>query len=165
MPRAIHAMPFSDHDQAAMRLAVDASLQARARGDNPFGATLVSPAGEVLLVAQNNQNTTQDCTGHAEMVLVREAAAALGPQALKGATVYASGEPCAMCSGAMFWAGIARVVFAASQQDIAQALGGPVLPTGCEELLSAARPTVAVQHGLLRAEAAAALRGAVASAG
>ena len=150
---------FTEQDHAAMRLAIAASREARARGDNPFGATLASPQGEVLRVARNNQNTTRDCTGHAELVLVREAAEHLGPQALRGATVYASGEPCAMCSGAMFWAGVGRVVYAATQQDIAEALGGPLLPAGCAQLLSAAQPPVAVQGGLLRSEAAAALRG------
>lgn len=142
-----------------MRLAIEASRQALAAGDNPFGATLVSAAGEVLCTARNNQNTTRDCTGHAELVLVREASAQWGPEALRGATVFASGEPCAMCSGAMFWAGITRVVFAANQMDIAQALGGPSLTASCEEVLSHAQPPVAVQGALLRAEAAAALRG------
>jgi tRNA(adenine34) deaminase len=151
---------FSDQDHAAMQQAIAASRQALAAGDNPFGATLASSCCEVLFTACNNQNTTQDCTGHAEMVLVREASAALGAEALRGATVFASGEPCAMCAGAMFWAGIARVVYAASQDDIAQALSGPQLATPCAELLAQARPPVAVQGGLLRDEAAAALRGA-----
>lgn len=150
---------FSEQGHAAMRLAIEASRQALAAGDNPFGATLASAEGAVLFTARNNQNTTRDCTGHAEMVLVRDASAALGPHALRGATVFASGEPCAMCAGAMFWAGIARVVYAAAQDDIAQALGGPQLATPCADLLSQARPPVAVQGGLLRSEAAAALRG------
>ena len=146
-----------------MRLAIAASREARARGDNPFGATLASPQCEVLRVARNNQNTTRDCTGHAELVLVREAAEHLGPQALRGATVYASGEPCAMCSGAMFWAGVGRVVYAATQQDIAGALGGPLLPAGCAQLLSAAQPPVAVQgtRRVLNMHLARALGGAV----
>lgn len=154
------APAFGAQDHAAMRLAIGASRAALAAGDNPFGATLASAEGAVLFTARNNQNTTRDCTGHAELVLVREASAALGPQVLRGATVFASGEPCAMCAGAMFWAGIARVVYAAGQEDIAQALGGPQLTTPCADLLAQARPPVAVQGGLLRAEAVAALRGA-----
>ena len=154
------ASAFSAQDHAAMRLAIEASRAALAAGDNPFGATLASAEGAVLFTARNNQNTTRDCTGHAELVLVREASAALGPLALRGATVFASGEPCAMCAGAMFWAGIARVVYAASQGDITQALGGPQLATPCAQLLAQARPPVSVEYGLLRDEAAAALRGA-----
>ena len=84
---------------------------------------------------------------------------ALPPAALRGATVFASGEPCAMCSGAMFWAGISRVVFAASVQDIADALGGPSLPLRCAQALHAAQPPVQVEGGLLREEAVAVLNG------
>lgn len=142
-----------------MALAIAASRQARAAGDNPFGATLVSPQGQILLTSRNTQNTTGDCTAHAELVLVREATAQLGADSLRGATVYASGEPCAMCSGAMFWAGISRVVFAASTQDIGDALGGPSLPARCADILHAAEPRVTVQGGLLRDDAVAALRG------
>jgi tRNA(Arg) A34 adenosine deaminase TadA len=141
-----------------MRLAIAASRAALDAGDMPFGATLVSPDGQVLMVARNNQVTSGDCTGHAETVLVRDATARLGAQALRNATVYASGEPCAMCSGAMFWAGIRRVVFAATQSDIAEALGGAVLPIGCAAVLAASRPAVEVDGPLLADEANAVLR-------
>ena len=151
---------FTAADEHAMRLAIDASRTALAAGNGPFGATLATPAGEVLLTMGNNRKTSGDCTGHAEMVLVREAAARFGAQALRGATVYASGEPCAMCAGAMFWAGVGRVVFAATQADIDAALGAPSLPSACAALLRAANPPVRVDRELLRGEAAAALRGA-----
>lgn len=143
----------------AMARAIAASRQARAVGDNPFGATLVSPEGAILHTSRNTQNTTGDCTAHAELVLVREATTQLGADSLRGATVFASGEPCAMCSGAMFWAGISRVVFAATTQDIGEALGGPSLPARCAEVLGPAQPAVVVQEGLLRADAVAALNG------
>ncbi|RFO96508.1 nucleoside deaminase [Rhodoferax lacus] len=145
-------------DTAPMALAIAASAAALEAGDMPFGATLVSPAGEVLLVARNNQVSTQDCTGHAELVLVRQAAGSLGPDSLRGATVYASGEPCAMCCGAMFWAGIGRVVYAASTADIAQALGGPLLPLDSRSVLAGASPAVEVQGPVMGAEAIAVLQ-------
>lgn len=150
-------MRFKASETDAMRLAIDASAQALAVGDMPFGATLVSAQGEVLLVAANNQNSAADCTGHAEMVLVREAQRKLGLSAMHGATVYASGEPCAMCSGAMFWGGIKRVVYAASQQQIAQALGGPLLPKTCAEVLADTSPAMQVDGPLLADEAYAVL--------
>ena len=150
---------FSERDRHAMRLAIEASRSALAAGNNPFGATLASAEGEVLMTAENNQRTTADCTGHAEMVLVRLAAEKLGPQALRGATIFASGEPCAMCAGAMYWAGIGRVVFAATNADIREVLGTPALPASCTYLLRNAHPAVRVDPELLREEAAAALRG------
>ncbi len=147
----------ADQDAAYMRAAIEASRQALAAGNMPFGASLVKD-GRVLWVAQNNQCTTADSTGHAEVVLVREARAALGPAVTQGATVYASGEPCAMCAGAMFWAGITRVVYGATTPDIEAALGGPSLPMRCADALAAARPAVAVEGPLLREDAVAVLR-------
>ena len=141
---------FSPADHHAMALAIDASRQALAAGDMPFGATLTDATGQVLWVARNHQVTAQDCMGHAETALVQEVQKALGLQALQGGTVYASGEPCAMCSGALFWAGVRRVVYAATTQDIAQTLGGPVLPATAAQVLGSATPAVAVQGGLQR---------------
>jgi tRNA(Arg) A34 adenosine deaminase TadA len=141
-----------------MALAIAASTTALEAGNMPFGATLVAPGGAVLLVAENQQITTQDCTAHAELVLVREAARTLGTDSLRGATVYASGEPCAMCCGAMFWAGISRVVFAAPTQAIAEALGGPSLPITSRAVLAAASPALEVQGPVMAAEAVAVLK-------
>jgi tRNA(Arg) A34 adenosine deaminase TadA len=151
-------MAFNDDDALYMRLAIEASRQAAAAGNMPFGACLVHD-GQLRWTAQNNQITTGDCTGHAEVALIREAASELGPDSLRGATVYASGEPCAMCAGAMFWAGIRRVVYGATTPDIEAALGGGSLPPRCAEVLAACRPAVMVDGPLLQDEAVSALRG------
>lgn len=144
---------FTPQDEAFMQTAIDASETAMEAGDMPFGAVLTSADGVGLLVARNNQITSGDCTGHAEMVLVREATRLLGAQSMEGATVYASGEPCAMCSGAMFWAKIRRVVYAASTQDIVNALGAPMLPITSSTVLAQAQPAMLVQGPLLQAQA------------
>ncbi|HEY9026561.1 MAG TPA: nucleoside deaminase [Burkholderiaceae bacterium] len=149
-------MTIEDDDSLHLRAAIEASRQARARGDMPFGAVLVKD-GRALLTAMNNQNSARDCTGHAEIVLVREAQQALGAAALAGATVYASGEPCAMCAGAMFWAGVARVVYAASTPQINAALGGAALAARCADVLAGASPPVVVAGPLLEQEAVAVL--------
>lgn len=146
-----------DADERHLRDAIAAARAARAAGNMPFGAVLVRD-GRALWTAQNDQVTSGDCTGHAEVVLVREAAKALGPAALRGATVYASGEPCAMCSGAMFWAGIARVVFGAPTPAMAALLGDPTLPPRCAEVLAGASPAVEVVGPLLLEESMAALQ-------
>ena len=155
-------MPTPDVDLAPMRLAIAASRQALAAGDQLFGGTLVSPAGQVLLTERNRQHTAADTSAHAETVLLRRAAEQLGPAALRGATVYASGEPCAMCAGALFWAGVGRVVYAAAQPDMARVLGGPLLPARCADLLGAATPPVPVTGGVLADEALAVLQDAAA---
>jgi tRNA(Arg) A34 adenosine deaminase TadA len=140
-----------------MRLAIEASRRALSNGNMPFGAVLVRD-GNILHVAGNDQITSGDCTGHAETVLLREASMKHGRAALTGSTVYASGEPCAMCSGAIFWAGVSRVVFAATTADINSILGSPTLVVRCNDILSGATPSVRVEGPLLRAEAVAVLR-------
>lgn len=148
---------YTETEAGYMRAAIAASRAARQAGNMPFGAALVRD-GQMLHLAGNDQVSTGDCTGHAEVALIRQAVQRLGADALRGATVYASGEPCAMCAGAMFWAGITRVVWAASTPDIEEALGGPSLPARCADVLAAARPPVAVSGPLLRDEARAELR-------
>src|SRR5262245_19660819 len=126
-------------DDEFTRLAIEQSERAIEAGNMPFGAALVRD-GTLLHVAQNNQLTELDLTGHAEVVLLRGAWAQFGLSVARGATVYASGEPCAMCTGAMFWAGVQRVVFAATQADIIAALDGPALPIRTAEVLAGATP-------------------------
>ncbi|MET0287733.1 MAG: nucleoside deaminase [Polyangiales bacterium] len=150
-------MNLQSFDIGFMRLAIAASREAAEQGNTPFGAVLTQ-GEQMLLSAGNEQVTTGDCTAHAELALVRKAQQQLGPPALRGATVYASGEPCAMCAGAMFWAGIQRIVYAATKDDIALALGDPNLPIDCASTLAGASPAVSVEGPLLREEASAILR-------
>lgn len=150
-----------DADAAPMRLAIAASREALDAGNKPYGAVLVSAGGDFLHVAGNSQYTSGDPTAHAELVLVREAAARLGAAALVGATVYASGEPCAMCAGALFWAGVRRVVFAAPNQVMNRMFGGDTLPIQCAEVLAGGSRRVQVDGPILEAEAVAVLRDAL----
>lgn len=147
-------------DFGPMRLAIEAARVALAQGNKPYGAVLVSPSGAVMHVSGNNELTSGDCTGHAEMALVREAQVAIGSNALQGATVYASGEPCAMCSGALFWSGVRRIVYAAPNRAMGDLLGGPVLLVGCAELLAHAVPAVQVDGPVLADESLELLRSA-----
>lgn len=83
----------------------------------PFGAVIVKN-GQVLARGHNRTGIDHDPTAHGEMVAIRAFLAAHGPEALKGTTLYTSGEPCCMCMGAIIWCGISRLVFAASVTQI-----------------------------------------------
>lgn len=98
-----------DHEYLAR--AVELARLARDHGNHPFGALVVTAAGQVI-TAENTVVMTGDPTGHAETNLVRLASAELSQEQLATSTLYTSTEPCAMCSGAIFWAGIGTVVFA-----------------------------------------------------
>ncbi|MFT3719298.1 nucleoside deaminase [Pseudorhodoferax sp.] len=147
----------SPDDHTYLRRAFAAARTARAAGDRPFGAVLVRD-GQAAWTARNRQNTAGDPSAHAELVLLREACAAVGAGALRGATVYASGEPCAMCAGALFWAGVARIVYGAPTPEIEARLGGPRLGLRCADVLAGAQPPVAVEGPVLPDKALAALQ-------
>jgi tRNA(Arg) A34 adenosine deaminase TadA len=149
-----------DTDRRAMRAAIAEARAARRRGDRPYGAALVTADGTLRLACGNEQVTRDDVTAHAEVMLVREATRRLGAAALAGATVHASGEPCAMCAGALYWAGVARIVWAASQPAMAAAAGGDLLPMRCADALAGASRPVRVEGPLLEAESLAVIRGA-----
>ena len=99
---------LSAEDQEHLEHAIRLAAVARARGDHPFGAIVVSPDGAIV-EGLNSVVTQRDPTGHAETNLVRAAGAALDPELLARATLFTSTEPCAMCSGAIDWAGIPRL--------------------------------------------------------
>lgn len=105
---------MNEADLGYLRTAIEVSARARANGNHPFGAVLVDANGVVVAEAENSVSTDADVTAHAETNLVRIASARWTPDELSGYTLYSSCEPCAMCSGAIFWAGIGRVVYALS---------------------------------------------------
>ena len=107
-----------DADLQHLRHAISVAARARANGNHPFGAILVSGSGEVMAEAENAVTTASDVTAHAETTLVRLASARWSPDELADSSLYSSCEPCAMCSGAIFWAGIGRVVFALSVEGL-----------------------------------------------
>lgn len=155
-------MTSESKDHAPLRLAINASREAMEAGDGPYGATLVKGDGQVLHTARNTRRSSADCTAHAEMVLVREAETRFGIEALQGSTVYASGEPCAMCSGALFWAGVRRIVFAVPNRTLGELLGGSLLPVGCVDTLRGTTPAVQVNGPLLEDEGLVVIRDAAA---
>jgi len=86
----------------------------------PFGAVVVND-GKIIAVAGNCVTSTNDPTAHAEVVAIREACKTLGTFDLSGCEIYASCEPCPMCLGAIMWARIDRLYFAANKIDAARA--------------------------------------------
>ena len=105
-------------DDGHLARAIELARRSREKGNQPFGSLLVNTAGEVVLEAENTVVTGNDVTAHAELNLVRTASTQFDVEALRGSTLYTSTEPCAMCSGAIFWSGIGRVVFALSSEQL-----------------------------------------------
>jgi len=99
-------------DSGYMGIALEEARAAAARGEVPVGAVLVDGAsGEILACAGNRTEETADPTAHAEMLVIREAAAASGAPRLAGCDLYVTLEPCAMCAAAISFARIRRLYY------------------------------------------------------
>src|SRR5580704_14710117 len=102
--RLVAAADATADDERFMRIALDEARQ----GDFPFGAVIVRD-GRVLARGRNLGRTNDDPTAHGEMTAIRRCLAAQGSKALRGSTLYTSGEPCAMCMGAILWCRVGRL--------------------------------------------------------
>jgi len=122
--------------------------EARKLGEVPVGA-VVAKDGRVVGRGYNHPISSHDPTAHAEIMAMREAARALGNYRLPGCTLYVTMEPCAMCSGAIFHARIARVVFGAREYKTGAA--GSVVDLFAEPRLN---HHAIIQGGLMETECA-----------
>jgi tRNA(Arg) A34 adenosine deaminase TadA len=150
--------PALDH-QTFLRKSFDVARHARTHGNHPFGAILVGPDGAVLIERENGYLPARDMTAHAERLLATEASRTIAPETLARCTLYSSAEPCAMCAGAIYWAGIGRVVFGLSERRLKKMTGdhaeNPTLDLPCRTVFAAGQRPVEVIGPLLEDEAAA----------
>jgi len=104
-------MESTEIDERFAKQAIELAREARLAGNHPFGALLVLD-GTVVLTAGNTVGTDRDPTAHAETNLVAAAIRHLAPDQIRRSVLYTSCEPCAMCVGKIYWAGIRSVVYA-----------------------------------------------------
>jgi tRNA(Arg) A34 adenosine deaminase TadA len=123
--------------QAVAQRALDA-------GHHPFGALLVAPDHETVLLEQGNV----DSVNHAEAVLAREAARRFSPEQLWACTLVTTVEPCAMCAGTQYWAHIGRVIYGMEERDLLALTGAhaenPTLDLPCREVFARGQKAVRV---------------------
>lgn len=117
-------------DERHLRQCVELAKQAVQNGDDPFGSVLVDADGAVLAEEMNREKSDRDPTAHPELALVRWAIEHLTPDQRATSTVYTSGEHCPMCAAAHGWAGLGRVVAAASAAQLAEWRESWGLPPG-----------------------------------
>jgi tRNA(Arg) A34 adenosine deaminase TadA len=136
----------SELDEHFLRRSFDVARRAVSHGNHPFGAILVDQNHNILIEAENGYMPGHDGTAHAERLLATQACTTLSPDILRNATLYSSAEPCAMCAGAIYWAGIGRLVYALSEHRLRAVTGNhpenPTLDLPCREVFkSGQRPT------------------------
>ncbi len=138
--------PAQSVDEGFMRLA----LAEAAKGDFPFGAVIVR-GGKVVATGRNIGAITNDPTAHAEMVAIRHFLSRHPADGLKGATIYATGESCPMCMGAILWCGFGRLVYGASIAELATRVG-QIMETSEALAKDAAFAKIEITGGVLSKE-------------
>lgn len=138
-----------DVDESHLRRALDLAREAAA-SDEPFGSVLVRD-GEIIVESRNTIHTDDDVTAHPELKLARWAARELGEEEAAETTMYTSTEPCPMCAGAMYHAGLRRVVFSTPAETVGEIAGaGLVMPSS--ELFARGAEAVEVIGPVLESE-------------
>lgn len=113
---------MKNKDEIFMKKAIEVALQSRNEGNEPFGAILVK-GEEVVMVGENKINTFCDPTHHAEIGLIRKFCSENNVFDLSEYTLYTSCEPCVMCSGAMVWSNLGKIVYSVSHDQLAEIAG------------------------------------------
>ncbi|WP_181118541.1 nucleoside deaminase [Rathayibacter sp. AY1B5] len=155
---------LSTDDLAFLRRSISAAERSRAEGRHPFAALVVDAAGRVVAEAGNNSLPPEgDPTQHAELRAVAAAYRELGAEGMSGSTLYTSAEPCAMCSGAVYWTGVDRVVYALSEHRLLELTGdhpeNPTFSLPCREVFARGQRSIVVSGPHLEEEASSAHRG------
>ena len=145
--------PTSTQIVRHLRQANQIALQAQSIGRHPFGAILVGPDLETVLLTQGNVDTVN----HAESVLVRMAATRFSPDYLWDCTLYTTVEPCAMCAATQYWGNIGRLVYGLSETRLLELTGNhpenPTLNLPCREVFKRGQKSIAVWGPIAEVEA------------
>jgi tRNA(Arg) A34 adenosine deaminase TadA len=147
----------AERDAHFLRRCFDVARRSMTHGNHPFGAILVDGGGKVLLEAENGYMPAHDGTAHAERLLATEACRTYPADVLAKATMYSSAEPCAMCAGAIYWAGIGRLVYGLSEHRLRDYTGNhpenPTLDLPCRAVFASGQRPTEVIGPLLEDEA------------
>jgi tRNA(Arg) A34 adenosine deaminase TadA len=147
---------MDENEVRLIRAAMDVAQRARGKGNHPFGAVLADDQRNILMEAENTVVTGRDCTGHAELNLMRGASRKYDREFLAKCTIYASTEPCPMCAGAIFWGNVRRVVYGLSERELYEMIGEDteeILYFPCRELFDKGMKPIEVLGPILEEEA------------
>jgi tRNA(Arg) A34 adenosine deaminase TadA len=109
--------------QELLKRCIEISRNARLHGNTPFGALLADKNGQILLEQENIEITEGICTGHAETTLAARASQKYSKEFLWECTLYTTAEPCAMCTGSIYWSNIGTIVYAMTEKRLLELTG------------------------------------------
>ncbi|EDU60937.1 MULTISPECIES: nucleoside deaminase [Providencia] len=134
-----------------MAQALELAAEATKKGNEPFGAVLVKD-NQVVMTGENHIHTESDPTYHAELGLIRQYCSEHKIMNLSEYTLYTSCEPCCMCSGAMVWSQLGRMVYSLSHDELAEIAGFNIM-LGSDEIFAKSPFKPEVTHGVLKEKA------------
>jgi tRNA(Arg) A34 adenosine deaminase TadA len=152
------AQTLTHEEEMLLKRAIELAREARADGRHPFGSLIVNARCEIVVESRNNAVRPEgDPTQHAELLACAAAGRLLSNEELATCTLYTSTEPCAMCAGAIYWAGIGRVVYALPETGLLRYTGNdlenPTLDLPCREVFARGQRATVVDGPYLEDEA------------
>ncbi|NIK66632.1 nucleoside deaminase [Paenibacillus sp. BK720] len=131
-----------------LKYCIEVSRRSRENGNTPFGAILVNEEGEIVLEQENVEITERRCTGHAETALMEKASRQYEHHDLWSYTLYTTFEPCAMCSGSIYWGNVGKVVYAATEEALLKLTGdheqNPTFNLPCRDIFAKGQKPIEV---------------------
>ena len=131
-----------------IRRCIEIADEAVAAGNHPFGALIVDKEGNIIVESGNIEVTEKECTGHAETTAMRKAVKLYSREFLWDCTLYSTAEPCCMCTGAIYWGNVGRIVYGISEKDLLALTGAdednPTFDMPCREILAKGQKPIEV---------------------
>lgn len=148
---------FTEKEIEILHRLIEICQEAKDTGNNPFGCLLADENGNILLEQGNAEGDHNgDCTAHAETELMRRASMKYSKEELSHCTMYTSNEPCAMCSGAIYWGGLNGVVYIGSETTLKEYTGddprNPTLALPCRAVFATGQKKIRVRGPVLALE-------------
>ncbi len=131
-----------------LRRCIEISEEAVEKGNNPFGALLVDKDGNIIVESGNVEITEKDCTGHAETTVMKLASQKYSKEFLWDCTLYTTAEPCCMCTGAIYWGNVGKIVYGISERQLLDLTGSheknPTFDVPCREIIKKGQKNIEV---------------------
>lgn len=131
-----------------LRICIEVSKRSKLNGNTPFGAIIVDKEGNIIVEQENNELSEHKCTGHAETQAMEIASKKFDKNFLWQCTLYTTFEPCAMCSGAIYWGNVGKVVYGLSEEKLLFMTGdneiNPTFSLPCREIFQKGQKNIEV---------------------
>ncbi|MBN2860328.1 MAG: nucleoside deaminase [Sphaerochaetaceae bacterium] len=139
---------LSERDMELLYETARIASESRAKGNHPFGALIADMDGNIIMEQTNTVNTEHNDCGHAETEALIKASKKYDREFLHGCTLYTSIEPCAMCTGALYWSNVGRLVYGLTEEKLLELTGSnpenPTFSLPCREVIDRGQKDIEV---------------------